>query len=238
MSLLWTRYLWLYAQVIEGDAVVEQQSAAVTRDSGCGGVSRRAVVSAAWAAPVVLAATAAPRAAASTNAQVDLVATARHPIDSDGSHNSLAYYEGPRLCDFTFTFANEGPDVLPAGSRIELGVPFPSIWNLDSLTIVSSGAQTLVPAGRGTVDITTGDNPTAYRQLFYFTVTTPVPVGAFNVNFTIQMNGTQNTATNFYYVRTTARFTPGVGANDIDPGNNADFADNYAYYNHAPATTP
>lgn len=218
--------------------MVEQYAEASMRATDGGGVSRRTVTAAAWAAPVILAAAALPKAAASTVTQVDLSSTARHPVGPDGNHQSLAYYQGARLCDYTFTFSNSGPDVLPAGSTITLGLPFPAIWDLDSLQIVSSHIHSLVPAGRSTVDITVDGAPTAFRQLFHFTVATEVPVSTFNVNFTIQMNDVQNTATNYYSVRTTANFSAGVGVNDINPGNNADFADNYAYYNHAPATTP
>lgn len=197
-------------------------------------ISRRTVTTAvAWSAPVVAMSVALPLSAAS-GAQVDLWSTARLPAAPNGVYQGENYYAGPRSCSFTYDFGNFGPDELPAGATITIGLPFASIWTTGSLSITSSGGYPLVAAGTSTEEI--APDPLAYRQLWHFTLGAALAAGAsFTVQFTVPMNGTENTATNFYRVRTTSGFQVGPGVTDTNSSNNSDFSDNYAYFNHAAA---
>ncbi|GAA2894960.1 hypothetical protein [Microbacterium esteraromaticum] len=199
-------------------------------------LSRRTLVAgAAWSIPAIAVAVAAPLTAASPAPQVNLWSTARLPSGPDGTYRGESFYRGPRLTSFSYTFGNLGPDELPAGATLTIGLPFAAIWETSSFTIVGSDGYPLAASGTGTQEI--GTEPLAVRQLWYFTLMAPLAPGAsFTVNFTVQMNGTENTATNFYRVRTTSDFQPGSGVTDSDTGNNADFSDNYAYFNHASAS--
>ncbi|MDP3952247.1 hypothetical protein, partial [Microbacterium sp.] len=187
-----------------------------------------------WSVPVVAAAVATPLAAASTTLQVDLWSTARLPVDRDGTHtvdgNTHNYYQGPRTATFTYTFGNDGPDALPAGARIAIGLPFAAIWTTDSLTFTDQGGYVLDPVGTRTENIAV--EPVAVRQLWDFVLASELASGTFfNVTFTVEMNGTSNTATDFYRVRTTSGFQPGAGVTDVDLANNSDFSDSYAFFN-------
>ena len=203
-------------------------------------IDRRTITKAAvWSVPVVAAAVATPLAAASTTLQVDLWSTARLPIDPDGTltvdGNTHNYYQGPRTATFTYTFGNDGPDDLPAGAMITIGLPFAAIWTTDSLTITNPGGYALAEVDTRTQTIDEGP-PRATRQLWDFTLGSPLASGAFfNVTFEVQMNGTSNTATDFYRVRTTSDFRPGAGATDPDLANNSDFSDSYAFFNRTGA---
>lgn len=203
-------------------------------------IDRRTITKAAvWSVPVVAAAVAAPLAAASTAPEVDLWSTARLPSAPDGTHtvdgNTNSYYQGPRTATFTYTFGNLGPDALPAGAMITIGLPFAAIWTTNSLTITDSAGYALADAGTRTQTIAEGP-PLAVRQLWDFTLASPLASGAsFNVDFTAQMNGTSNTATDFYRVRTTSDFRAGAGVTDTDSANNSDFSDNYAFFNRTGA---
>lgn len=199
-------------------------------------IDRRTITKAAvWSVPVVAAAVAAPLAAASTTPQVNLWSTARLPASRDGVHTvggvTNDYYQGPRTAAFTYTFGNLGPDTLPAGAMVTIGLPFAAIWTTAALTITNSDGYALTPAGTRTQTIDEGP-PLAVRQLWDFVLGSPLASGAsFTVNFSVPMNDTSNTATDFYRVRTTSNFQPGSDATDTDTANNADYSDNYAYFN-------
>lgn len=196
-------------------------------------LARRTVNKAAvWAMPVIALAAAAPASAASNGSRVNLWSMARLPDARDGVHNGDNYYQGPRDCQFRYTFGNYGPDTLPTGATLTIGLPFASIW--DDLIITGSGAHPLVAAGTSTVEI--APEPRAVRQLWHFSLSSEVPAGTqFDVYFTARMNGTNNTATNFWRVRTTSDFQPGLGVEDTEPENNSDFSDAYAFFNNVNA---
>lgn len=202
-------------------------------------IDRRTLTkAAAWSIPVMAAAVAVPLAAASTEPQINLWSTARLPSSAaDGVYLGNNYYQGPRSLAFTYTFGNLGPDTLPAGALLTIGLPFASIWQTATLSITNSDGYALSPAGTRTENIAT-EPVLAVRQLWDFTLGTPLPAGAsFTVSFTVQMNATSNTATDYWQVRTTSYFQTGTGVTDTDPSNNNDYADNYAYFNHTQAST-
>lgn len=211
----------------------------VQRNGTDSSVSRRTIVrGAAWSVPVIAAAAAVPLSAASTtDPQVNLWSTARLPNSQrDGVYLGNNYYQGPRSLSFTYTFGNLGPDELPSGGRLSFGLPFAAIWVTNSFVITSSDGYPLTPAGTRTETI--AEEPVlAVRQLWDYVLLAPLPAGAtFTVNFTVQMNGTSNTATDHWQVRPTSDFQPGDGITDTDPGNNRDYSDNYAYFNHSKAS--
>lgn len=203
-------------------------------------IDRRTLNKAAiWSVPVVAAAVAVPLAAASPGPQVNLWSTARLPASRDGVHTTsdgtYDYYQGPRTCSFTYTFGNLGPDPLPSGATLTIGLPFASIWTTNSLNITNSGGYAVSPAGTRTATIDEGP-PLAIRQLWDFVLTAELAANtSFTLNFTVQMNGTSNTASNFYRVRTTSNFQPGSGVTDTEPDNNSDTSDNYAFFNYSGA---
>lgn len=202
------------------------------RTRGDGLIDRRTITKAAmWSVPVVAAAVAVPLAAASTQPQVNLWSTAQLPATRDGVHVNDDYYEGPRSCVFTYTFGNFGPDALPVGAMLTIGLPFALIWNKASLNITNSGSAVLTPAGTRTATI--DEDPLAVRQLWDFTLASELAANdRFTLNFTVDMNGSNNAATNHYRVRTTSNFQPGSGVTDTVPDNNAGFSSNYAYFNN------
>lgn len=196
-------------------------------------IDRRTVTKAAmWSVPVVAAAVAVPLATASTQPQVNLWSTARLPATRDGVYLDEDYYEGPRTCVFTYNFGNFGPDPLPVGALLTIGLPFALIWTTDSLEITNSGGAVLTPAGTRTATIDEGP-PLAVRQLWDFTLASELAANSsFTLNFTVDMNGSNNAATNHYRVRTTSNFQPGSGVTDTVPDNNAGISSNYAFFNN------
>lgn len=203
-------------------------------------IDRRTLHKAAvWSVPVVAAVVAAPLAVASPEPQVNLWSTARLPASRDGVHTtadgSFDYYQGPRTCSFTYDFGNFGPDTLPSGATLTIGLPFAAIWTTGSLNITGSDGYAVTPTRTRTETIDQGP-PLAVRQLWDFALASELAAGAsFTLTFTVPMNGVNNTATNFYRVRTTSNFQPGPGVTETVPSNNSDNSDNYAFFNYSGA---
>lgn len=196
---------------------------------------RRSFVSAAaWSVPVVALAVAAPSATASTTLSVDLWSTPRLPNETaDGQHQSLPYYQGLRTLTFTYTFGNNGPDDLPVGALITIGLPFAAAWDTDSMQVTGDPqGKEPVFASTSTTDISTEDGPSAFRQNWHFVLSAPIPAGTqFNVTFQVDLTTTWNTATNYYRVAAYSNITTGnTGITDTNAGNNSDRS-GFAYFN-------
>lgn len=162
--------------------------------------------------------------------------TTRTALTRPGGSGPLNYYAGPRACTFTYTFGNFGPDALPVGATLSFGLPFAAIWNTNSFTITNSNGRVLTPMGEPRPQ-QIEDDPVLVRRWWDFTLGSEIPAAtSFNVTFTVNMNGTNNTATNFYFVRTVADIDPGSsGATDIASDNNRDTSQNQAFFNRIDA---
>ena len=187
----------------------------------------------AWSAPVAMITTALPAVAASLP-QVDLTTTARLPRESrNGVHNGLNYYQGPRSLTFRITYANLGPDPMPAGAQIRFGLPIPLIWNTAGFEILEDPSNKgLTLTGTDQMDISTPGNPTAYRHVWNFTVATPIAVGeSFEIIYRVPLTGQSNAASNYYRTAVWSQINTGAtGAQDVDSSNNTSRSD-FAFFN-------
>ncbi len=91
---------------------------------------RKLLLTSAWAVPVIAVASATPAFAASNEKRVDLSSQARVPNEArSGVNNGTSYWQGPRTLTFDFTYTNSGPDPLPAGAMVSIGLPFAAAWD-------------------------------------------------------------------------------------------------------------
>lgn len=202
--------------------------------------TRRSVLaSSAWAVPSIVIASAAPAFAASTTPEVNLWSRARLPLEArDGEYNGDNYYQGPRTLTFRYTYGNLGPDALPAGATISIGLPFSEIW--DGPPSIVADPQGKSPTYFSTSAETIGTEPNLVRRWWNFQVPTTIGAGEqFTIDFRIDMNSTSNTATNFYKARPFADIRVGSAEATeaaANLGNNRSNADNYAFFNNKNAT--
>lgn len=206
-------------------------------------LSRRSTLqAAAWSTPALVVALAAPSASASTSNPivVDLHSTAHIPNEApNGTHLGYSYYQGARTLTFTFQFGNNGPDELPAGGLVTIGLPFAAIWDTGSMAVIADpNSKMPTAAGTGTMDITADGGPSAFRRLWYFSLGAPVPAGSsFSLTFSVNLTATSNSASNFYRVRPYSDIGIGItSATDFDTSNNADTSDQYVFFNNQNAS--
>lgn len=204
---------------------------------------RRALLkAAAWTTPAVLAASAAPAYASSTAPRVNLyslAANATEPTDGNTNAGGFPYYQGERWLDYTVTYGNLGPDAMPAGAIISLGLPHPAIWDKGSITIPRPSGDPLnktpVAAGNRTEFVTPadGETPAFNRIWFDFEVTTPIPAGqTFQITYRIKLTATRNTSSMHWAVRDFSDISTGTAdAVDTQLGNNRNRVEELRMYN-------
>lgn len=202
--------------------------------------SRRALLrTAAWGTPAVLIAGASPAFAASTSSpQVNLYSLAANANESaDGTRPSgVPYYEGPRTLTYTVTYGNRGPDVMPAGALIAIGLPHPAIWDAGSMRVTAD------PGGKGPVFTqqrtefvtpATETAPAFNRSWFEFTLGQPIAVNeSFSITYSITLTATSNTSSQGWSVRDFADIgVGGTNATETSTGDNRSRVEALRMYN-------
>jgi len=156
---------------------------------------------------------------------VDARSMAFLPIEpADATEPTRSYYQGPRSLSFNAIYTNDGPGVLPEGSKITFQLPFSATWETDTFGIVANPYNmALTLEGRESIDL--GVNG-AYAYRWTYVLDEPIQSGqVLSLTFGIMLNDVKTAATGG---TTNARVRTNVivvGATDTNPGNDGGASD-------------
>lgn len=200
--------------------------------------SRRSVLKAtAWTTPAVLAVGAAP-AFANSSVRVNLyslAANANEPIDGT-TGGSNPYYSGARTLTYTVTYGNLGPDQMPAGAIVSLGLPHPQIWDESTIRVTNDPAgkrPVFLQQRTQAISAATPEVPAFNRSWFDFTLGEPIASGgSFTLTFSILLKAGGNTSSQHWAVRDFADIGVGAtGVQDTQLANNQSRVEETRMYN-------
>lgn len=181
---------------------------------------RKLLLASAWAVPVIAVASATPAFASSDEKRVDLSSQAKVPNENPSSvnDNGLSVWRGPRTLTFDFTYANSGPDALPAGATVSVGLPFASIWETNTMKATLSGSP-LTLLTTSTESIGGQGEPEAYRRWWHFYLPFGLAPGqSVTVKYSVYLTGVSNAASKHYRVRCLGRLGGLIRSHRDQPG--------------------